>query len=81
MAQTTPSRLTTVAHMSRLKPPFGCRRAAVRAARRALYEGSWLQEEGASLWLLLAAAAPTAWEANKVATRAKGSFRDFRMCM
>src|SRR5579884_1649001 len=37
-AHTTPSRLTTVAHMSRLKPPLDCWRAAVKA----LFKAAWL---------------------------------------
>src|SRR4051812_46434628 len=43
-AHTTPSRLTTVAHICNPNPPFGCACAASRALRRAEWEGRPRQE-------------------------------------
>src|SRR5207342_3484486 len=52
-AQTTPSRLTTVPHISRLKPPLATPRAAESAARSWLCVGRSLHDADTSMSLSL----------------------------
>src|SRR5271165_2969565 len=69
-AHTTPSRLTTVAHISRLNPPLDWLRAAVRAAF------SWLQF-GRSLHasLSLVMGESSWWRTEKQESKAEGDRR------